>query len=345
MIRILLAAILWLAPLTAFAGDQPVPLRSIVEIAWPNCGPGGCPRQAPPPRNDDGGEDPAKLSVKCWDASVRVEHQESDRLLGAVRSYGSGTVIAAEGDRYLVLTNRHVAPKADTYRIRLRNGKEYAATWETADARADLAAVSFACSDPVPVIAIADAPAANQKLVKIGYPEGKGPIAGAGYLLIGGADAPNVLTSILVHEGDSGSGVFRVSDSKLVAVIWGYRTNARNTSIAVANADVQRFAQACIRGWRRPSPRADAPPPPAPAPAPSPATPAPPPPAPPPGPDLSGVLSRLDDIARRLDALEKVKPATPTPPPIRADPTPVPGPKKISGSITFRVEPVPKGTP
>ena len=64
---------------------------------------------------------------------------------------GSGIIIRQDGETVYVLTNSHVAGKADKITVKLSDGKKYDAEIIGADDRMDLALVSFKCSEKVPV--------------------------------------------------------------------------------------------------------------------------------------------------------------------------------------------------
>ena len=69
---------------------------------------------------------------------------------------GSGIIIKQDGDTVYVLTNSHVAGKADQITVKLSDGQQFEATKVGADDRIDLALVSFKCSDKVPVATLGD---------------------------------------------------------------------------------------------------------------------------------------------------------------------------------------------
>ena len=69
---------------------------------------------------------------------------------------GSGIMIKQDGDTVYVLTNSHVAGKADQITVKLADGQKFDATKVGADDRMDLALVSFKCSDKVPVATFGD---------------------------------------------------------------------------------------------------------------------------------------------------------------------------------------------
>ncbi|MBO7093442.1 MAG: Do family serine endopeptidase [Spirochaetia bacterium] len=69
---------------------------------------------------------------------------------------GSGIMIKQDGDTVYVLTNSHVAGKADQITVKLADGQKFEAVKVGADDRMDLALVSFKCSDKVPLATFGD---------------------------------------------------------------------------------------------------------------------------------------------------------------------------------------------
>ena len=87
---------------------------------------------------------------------------------------GSGIIIKQDGDTVYVLTNSHVAGKADQITVKLSDGQKFEATKVGADDRMDLALVSFKCSDKVPVATFGDSDAleVGDIVLAIGSPYG-----------------------------------------------------------------------------------------------------------------------------------------------------------------------------
>ncbi len=69
---------------------------------------------------------------------------------------GSGIIIKQDGDTVYVLTNSHVAGKADQITVKLADGQKYEASKVGADDRMDLALVKFKCSDKLSVAKFGD---------------------------------------------------------------------------------------------------------------------------------------------------------------------------------------------
>ena len=73
-----------------------------------------------------------------------------------VPGLGSGIIIKQDGNTVYVLTNSHVAGKADQITVKLSDGQKFEAKKIGADDRMDLALVSFQCPDKVPVATFGD---------------------------------------------------------------------------------------------------------------------------------------------------------------------------------------------
>lgn len=64
---------------------------------------------------------------------------------------GSGIIISQDGNKVYVLTNSHVAGKAEKITVKLHDGREFEAKKIGDDSRMDLALISFECNEKVPV--------------------------------------------------------------------------------------------------------------------------------------------------------------------------------------------------
>jgi hypothetical protein len=153
-------------------------------------------------------------------------------------SAGSGTVVACEAGRSLVVTNRHVVPSA-RYGVRVEcQGKLYPVTFHAAHPAADLAILVVPAELPCAEVADAE-PAPGAEVRQWGrawYGQGR-PVPKAGrwvgidrFRVRGTAIARTTLDN---HSGDSGAGVFHAG--KVVAVTWGVRGHS------VCLADLRAF--------------------------------------------------------------------------------------------------------
>jgi len=182
--------------------------------------------------------------------------------LGGSISGGSGTVVHVDGDRALVLTCRHLFPGGQAGRVivRLPSGRGYLGTLIAVDDRADLAALAIRSEPGMPSIRVAVTAASTGEVVwQVGYPNGRGPRQRAGISIgIRGfvqRDTPVTAFQLNTTSGDSGSGVFRASDSTLVAVLWG---GSGGETSATGIVDIVRFVdRRCLTWfprWRTPAP-------------------------------------------------------------------------------------------
>ncbi|WP_158084324.1 Do family serine endopeptidase [Marispirochaeta aestuarii] len=69
---------------------------------------------------------------------------------------GSGVIVQKTGRTVYVLTNHHVAGKADEITVNLYDGRSYSGTLVGSDARKDLALVKFETAENIPVAKLAD---------------------------------------------------------------------------------------------------------------------------------------------------------------------------------------------
>jgi serine protease Do len=72
------------------------------------------------------------------------------------RGLGSGVIVGRDGDTVYVLTNNHVAGSASEIQVVLSDKKEYTGKLVGADARLDLALVSFTTKEVVPIAVLGD---------------------------------------------------------------------------------------------------------------------------------------------------------------------------------------------
>jgi S1-C subfamily serine protease len=158
------------------------------------------------------------------------------RDLGGGRGQaGTGTVIACEAGKSLVLTNAHVADAPDgTYTV-THDGTTYPATYVTGSAISrltpgsvrvdgpDLALVSVEATLPVAALA-PDLPRPGARVRLWGFGgrlADQGPVEKAGEVLDAtGYVEPMFVSTTQTSSGDSGSGVFNDA-GELVAVHWG----------------------------------------------------------------------------------------------------------------------------
>lgn len=199
-----------------------------------------------------GAQQPRRLFAR---SAVQTRHAVTEAVGGGTRvttQYGSGTVIRADKTGFYVLTCRHVTE----YRGEIAPGKlevithagaALAAKVAAYDSRADLALLRVAAAGAdVAVAEVADADdyRPGAAVTKVGYPGGGARVVADGviadYTNTSVAD-PRVVSTVATApsvSGDSGGGLFRGSDRKLVGVIWGGRPDGLR---AVRLPDIHRL--------------------------------------------------------------------------------------------------------
>jgi glutaredoxin len=156
--------------------------------------------------------------------AVAADPQASCVLVRTGPYAGSGTVVACEAGRSLVVTNRHVVPDRSMAVTVECRGKVYPAVYHAASAGPDLAVLVVEAE--LPAVEVADAePPPGVEVRQWGYTwYGQGrlvPKAGrwVGLSRARSRGAVVVLSGLDNHSGDSGAAVFH--DGKVVAVTWG----------------------------------------------------------------------------------------------------------------------------
>lgn len=179
----------------------------------------------------------ALLCGPLWaspDATVRTTHTVSVRRGEWAIQSGSGTVVGKTGGGFLVLSCAHVVEFEGRYGkgelvVTTRKGKDCKAKLLAWDAKRDLSLMEVTAKGAdveVALLADDEGYAKGEAVFKCGYPgggrfrKGEGKIlrlteTNDGYLNLL-ADAPSA-------SGDSGGGVYRSSDGRLIGVLWGGR--------------------------------------------------------------------------------------------------------------------------
>lgn len=134
---------------------------------------------------------------------------------------GSGTVIASEDGKSLVLTNQHVAAHAGNVSVN-HKGKDFNATLLSTNAGDDLALLLVDVELPAAVMADAE-PDVGTEVEQWGYDwrgQGKWIHKTGKYKGVTNFTSEAIETSIESISGDSGCGIFNKA-GQLVAVNWG----------------------------------------------------------------------------------------------------------------------------
>ncbi len=193
----------------------------------------------------------ASLAAACavWHTNVRPL-QMPDGSWAMARTGGSGTVVACEQGKSLIVTNKHVVEDGDGSFSISNGGKSYTGRLLTVDSKADLAVIVVDAELPVAPLAIEE-PAAGTKVIQWGCDsrgrlvmvEKYGEVVGAKPRIDNMGD---LLTTIDAYEGDSGSGVFNF-EGRVVGITWGKRTDGVTGGFCVRLGDVVRFLRGSVR--------------------------------------------------------------------------------------------------
>lgn len=134
-----------------------------------------------------------------------VPDDGNDNKKGRTREYeqkglGSGVIVRRTGDTLYVLTNNHVAGEATKISVKLNDGREFDGKLVGADARMDVALVSFESKDksiPVAILGDSDQVKTGDICLAMGAP--------LGY-------SQSVTQGIVSAKGRSGSGIGNIND-------------------------------------------------------------------------------------------------------------------------------------
>lgn len=143
---------------------------------------------------------------------------------------GSGIIIKQEGDTVYVLTNSHVAGKADQITVKLSDGQKFEASKIGADDRMDLALVSFKCSDKVPVATFGDSDSmeVGDIVLAVGTPYGyessvtMGIVSGLGRRSTGNISnyTDYIQTDASINPGNSGGALVNMKGEVVGINTW-----------------------------------------------------------------------------------------------------------------------------
>jgi hypothetical protein len=197
-------------------------------------------------------QDGLSISEMRYTKDVPSEIVAASVKVSAGNSGGSGTCIHVDHQRgvAIIITCRHVTGSSPrNLTVTFPSGLKADGVLVSVDNQADLAAIAISTKDDMPFIPVADAqPYKGEKLWQVGYPQGRGPVQREGSFL--GYNSHNRSQWNLTMDatsipGDSGSGIFRVSDGKLVGVLWG-----GPTIVGTGVHDIRRFVEErCVGKW------------------------------------------------------------------------------------------------
>lgn len=162
--------------------------------------------------------DPQLMPVEVVRAPAVSPAEAAVRVFYPPSSYGSGTVLASEDGKSLVVTNHHVVPTNIAGVVVIHKEKEYPARLlVTGNDDVDLSLLIVDVKLPAAPLAT-KLPKLGDKVRHWGSTSGpaEGKVTGATASL----PTPSLDSTLSSIPGDSGAGVFD-TDGKLVAVNWG----------------------------------------------------------------------------------------------------------------------------
>ena len=177
---------------------------------------------------------------------------------------GSGTCIATDGTKALIITCKHVTNRQPTATVKFTKWKTFTGKVIAEDSHADLAAIVIETTETPPFVPLAEThPSRGMPVWQVGYTHGQGPYKRSavvdGYNVPADqAKEPRIfMPGIQVDGGDSGSGVFLQSEKALCGVVSVKLTdcNAPGPAGCVELKDIRRFVQSCWRFQPRKQPQ------------------------------------------------------------------------------------------
>ena len=142
---------------------------------------------------------------------------------------GSGFIVQQKGNDYYVVTNNHVAGKADEISIKMDNGDEYEAELVGADERKDLALLKFTSRKKLPVATLGDSDSlyVGDWVLAIGSPFGYKSSVSAGIIsALGRQNGPDgnindfIQTDAAINQGNSGGPLVNMNGEVIGINTW-----------------------------------------------------------------------------------------------------------------------------
>ena len=158
-----------------------------------------------------------------WPWDFLFPDQENGNSRPEEREYrsqglGSGVIVRNNRNDHYVLTNNHVAGKADEIMVVLNDGREYPAQLVGADERMDLAMVSFTTDDEIPIADLGDSEELQigDWVLAVGSPFGFVSSVTAGIVSAKGRSGPEnnisdfIQTDAAINQGNSGGALVNI---------------------------------------------------------------------------------------------------------------------------------------
>lgn len=195
-------------------------------------------------------------AMMAWrKVAVRIEALQPPVQRGNITSQmaglGSGVIVASDGDRALVLTNRHVVKDGNEFYVH-RLGKKYSARVIkiSTDPNADLAALEIA--SPIEAYQIPMASAEPNFVHSMVFDGQSGAYHTHSGAYMATSNEGDRYYGFASHHGDSG-GPVGTPDGKLAGMVWATEYYGQEKSAIVPIGKIRRFLanETCLRFFRR----------------------------------------------------------------------------------------------
>ena len=162
------------------------------------------------------------------------------------RGLGSGVIVAHKDNKVYVLTNNHVAGKADEIEVVLSDKRTYSAELVGADSMMDLALVSFETKEDIPIAVLgdSDALAPGDWVFAVGNPLGFQSTITAGIVSATYRDAQPgsgmsgitsyIQTDAAINQGNSGGALVNLDGEVIGINTWIASQNGGNIGLGFA---------------------------------------------------------------------------------------------------------------
>ena len=157
---------------------------------------------------------------------------------------GSGVIVRRDRDRYYVLTNNHVIENTKSIQVTLDDGRDFDAELVGRDSRQDIALVSFAGPDDVPVASLGDSSSlfVGDLVLAVGSPFGFQSTVTSGIISalgresggIRGNIAEYIQTDAAINPGNSGGALVNLNGEVIGINTWIASRGGGNVGVGFA---------------------------------------------------------------------------------------------------------------
>jgi Do/DeqQ family serine protease len=159
---------------------------------------------------------------------------------------GSGVIVRHTGNKVYVLTNNHVAGKAEEISVKLKDGRRFTAKLVGADPNRDLALVSFETTEQVPVAQLGDSNTlqVGDWVLAVGSPLGfdstvtEGIVSAIGRHSMPGTDVGEltdyIQTDAAINQGNSGGALVNIYGQVVGINAWIASPSGGNVGLGFA---------------------------------------------------------------------------------------------------------------